>query len=197
MQKKSLQKSPINELQFYAKDRAIWRKWLEKNHKKAPNVWLILHNKSSKTKSVNYVEAVEEALCFGWIDSLKKKRDSESSFQMFSKRKPKSNWSKLNKTRVKELIKLNKMTPAGLEAIAIAKKNGMWTALNDVDKMIIPDDLQKEFSKNKKASENFTAFSPSAKKIILYWIQSAKKPETREKRISETVNSASQNKKAH
>ena len=193
----SQKRSPENELNFYAKDRDAWRKWHEKNNNKESNVWLILYRKASEIKSVNYAEAVEEALCFGWIDSLKKKRDDDSSYQMFGKRKPKSSWSKLNKTRVKELIKQDKMTPAGMEMITLAKKTGTWTALDSVDKLIIPDDLQKEFNKNKKSFENFTAFSPSSKKIILAWILSAKKPETRVKRIAETVDLARKNIKAH
>ena len=128
---------------FHAKTRKTWRKWLEKNHAKEKGVWLILYKKGNKVLCVNYVDAVEEALCFGWIDSIKKKRDEESSIQFFSKRKLKGNWAKSNRERVKKLIRQGLMTPAGQEMIDYAKKTGTWAASVETEKSVIPSDLKK------------------------------------------------------
>ncbi len=179
-----------------AKDRVVWRKWLVKNHLQENRVWLILYHKKSKIHSIYYDEAVEEALCFGWIDSVKYKRDEDSAYQMFTPRKLKSNWSKLNKERVEKMTKAGLMTPTGQKLIDFAKENGTWDVLNEIDDETIPEDLQHSFQKNKLAKANFEAFSSSAKKMILSWILSAKRTETRAKRIELTVLSASQNKKA-
>ncbi|WP_340062963.1 YdeI/OmpD-associated family protein [Ascidiimonas aurantiaca] len=175
---------------FHAKYRNEWRAWLEKNHSTEKSVWLIIYKKESETPSIYYPEAVEEALCFGWIDSKPNKRDEYSYYQFFSKRNPKSNWSQLNKEKVTKLIEQGLMQPAGYEMIKIAKQNGTWTALDEVENLIIPDDLQELFSNNKKAYENWENFPPSSKRGILEWILNAKKPETRQKRIEETVSLA-------
>jgi uncharacterized protein YdeI (YjbR/CyaY-like superfamily) len=182
---------------FYAKDQKAWRAWLKKNHSKEKSVWLILFKKKSSTPSVYYPEAVDEALCFGWIDSKPNKRDEESYFQFFAKRNSKSNWSKINKEKVAKLMKLGKMGKAGLEMVTLAKKTGTWDALNEVEEIVIPDDLQKAFSKSKIAATNFGAFPRSTKKGILDWILSAKRPETRQKRIDETVSLAKKNIRAN
>ena len=181
---------------FYAKSRKEWRKWLEKNSETEKSVWLIFYNKLSKIKSVPYEEAVEEGLCFGWIDSVKYKRDDESSYQYFSPRKLKSNWSKSNRDRVKKLTEAGLMTESGQKLIDHAKKSGTWHALVQVENSVIPEDLQKLFNKNKTAQKHFKAFSNSVKRMILEWILSAKRPETRAKRIEETVNLASKNLKS-
>jgi len=182
---------------FHAKTRKLWRKWLEKNHTKEKSVWLVMYRKDSKVPSVSYAEAVEEALCFGWIDSIKKKKDAESSIQFFSQRKPKSYWSRLNRERVEKLSKQGLITPAGQTVIDLAKTNGAWTALGDVEEIVIPSDLKKRFSRNVKAYRNFEGFPPSSKKIILLWILNAKTPETRRKRIEETVLLAKKNIRAN
>lgn len=183
--------------EFYAASRKAWRKWLEKNHKKEKNVWLVIYKKDSGVPSLTYAEAVEEALCFGWIDSKPNKRDDKSYVQLFAKRNPKSKWSALNKKRVAQLIRDGQMTPAGMEMIELAKKTGTWNALDEVDKLTIPSDLQKAFDKNKKAFTNWNAFPPSARKGILEWISNAKREETRAKRISDTVSLAAQNIRAN
>lgn len=183
--------------QYYAKSRKEWRKWLEKNHQSEKSVWLIIYHKNSSTKSCNYEEAVEEALCFGWIDSIAKKRDAESKFQYFSVRKPKSNWSKSNRDRVAKLTALGLIAESGQKMIDLAKQTGTWEALVDVQNSVIPEDLQKQLNKNKKALKHFLAFSPSSKRVILEWILNAKKAETRQKRIEETVKLASENIKAN
>jgi len=182
---------------IHIKTRAAWRKWLEKNHDKASSVWLIFYRKGAETSSVNYVDAVEEALCFGWIDSVKYPRDGESSYQYFAPRKPKGTWAKTNKERVERMMAQGLMTPAGQVHIDAAKKNGAWETLTEVDNMTLPPDLLKLFKSNKIAFSNFEKFSPSSKKVMLQWIVLAKRPETREKRIEAIVASAAENKKAY
>ena len=183
--------------EFYAKDRSSWRRWLEKNHVTAKNVWLLLHKKSSAESSVTYAEAVEEALCFGWIDSKPNKRDEHTYVQFFSERKAKSVWSKINKARIKQLMKDGKMTAAGLAKIEQAKADGSWKTLDEIEELIMPVGLQQAFKKNKKAATNFAAFPPSAAKAIYQWIVSAKTDATRDKRIAETVEQAALNIRAN
>lgn len=182
---------------FYAKTRSAWRKWLEKNCHSAKSVWLIIYHKGSKTPSVYYPEAVDEALCFGWVDSKPNKRDHESYYQFFAKRNPKSKWSKINKEKVERLMAEGLMTPAGMEMITLAKELGTWDALTPVDNLEEPDDLKKAFSKNKTAYKNWQAFPPSTKRGILEWLLNAKRLETRSKRIAETVSLAAQNIRAN
>lgn len=182
---------------FYAASRNAWRQWLQKNHAEEKSVWLILFKKQSDTPSVNYSEAVEEALCFGWIDSVANKRDENSYYQYFAKRKPKSNWSKSNKQRVEKLEAAGLIAEAGYAMIQLAKETGTWNALDDIEKLIVPPDLEKQFQANTKANNNWNGFSASARRGILEWISNAKRPETRNKRIAETVSLAAQNIKAN
>jgi len=182
---------------FYAKDQATWRKWLEGHHASQDAVWLIIYKKSSGTPSVYYPEAVDEALCFGWIDSKPNKRDDQSFYQFFSKRNPKSNWSRVNKEKIARLSKANKIALAGLEMIKVAKETGTWDALNDVENLIIPDDLQSALEATPKALDYFSAFPRSAKRGILEWIFNAKRAATREKRIKETAKLAGENIRAN
>ena len=184
-------------LAIAAADRKAWRRWLDKNHASATAVWLIIYHKASAQKSVYYDEAVEEALCYGWIDSIAHKRDAESKYQFFARRKPKSNWSKANRERAERMIAAGQMQPAGMAMIDLARDSGTWEALTDVQNAVVPDDLQSLFNKNKEAHANFLAFPPSSKRIILEWILNAKKPETRQKRITETVELAAKNIKAN
>ncbi len=182
---------------YYAKTRAAWRAWLQKNHQTQKSVWLIMYKKGSGIPSIYYPEAVEEALCFGWIDSKPNKRDENSHYQYFTKRNPKSNWSKLNKSRVEKLLSAGLIMPAGMEMIELAKQTGTWNALGVVDALSVPDDLQMAFDKNEIALTNWNAFSRSARWMILAWILSAKRTETRSKRIEETVRLAAENKRAN
>jgi uncharacterized protein YdeI (YjbR/CyaY-like superfamily) len=179
------------------KNRKEWRKWLEKHHRSEKAVRLIMYRKHSKTTGVPYADAVEEALCFGWIDGIKHKRDEDSSYQLFKPRSPKSNWSRSNRDRAAKLIAAGLMTKSGQAMIDIARQTGTWEALKDVENEVIPDDLQKLLARNKTANKNFQAFSSSSKKIILGWIISAKRPETRQKRIEQTVALAADNIKAN
>lgn len=182
---------------FHAKTRKEWREWLIHNHQIEKSVWLIIYKKDSDTPSIYYPEAVDEALCFGWIDSKPNKRDAYSYYQFFAKRNPKSNWSKVNKEKVTKLIEQELMQPAGYNMIEIAKQNGTWTALDEVEQIKIPHDLEQGFSNNKTAFDNWTTFSRSSKRGILEWILNAKKPETRQKRIEETISLAEKNIKAN
>ena len=173
--------------------RAAWRRWLQANHSKRTGVWLMYYRKGTATRSVSYIEAVEEALCFGWIDSIVKSVDSESYVQLFTPRKPKSSWSSTNKARVQRLIAAGLMTPAGLEKIELAKNNGSWESLDSVEALEVPDDFRRALNRNRKALANFEAFSPSKRKALLYRISGAKRAETRARRIQLAVELAAQN----
>ena len=183
----------------HPKTRNAWRKWLEKNHSTSPGIWMIYYKKETGKRKFDMADAVEEALCFGWIDSVANKLDAERSMQKFTPRKPKSVWSKINKQRVEKLIVQKLMTPAGLAKIELAKKNGSWDTLNSsdlhTDNNSMPEDLKKVLSKNKKAMTNFQAFSPGYRKRFFYWIDSAKRPETKAARIKQTLRMATANKK--
>lgn len=174
-----------------------WRAWLKAHHKKATSVWLVIYKKESSTPSVRYPDAVDEALCFGWIDSTPNKRDAESFKVRFARRNPKSRWSKVNKEKVERLLKEKRMAAAGLEMIELAKKSGTWTALDAIENMEVPEDLAKELKKRKGAAAYFDAFPRSAKKGILEWIIAAKRPETRAKRVAETATLAAKNLRAN
>jgi len=184
---------------FHPKTRNQWRKWLEKNHRSSPGIWMIYYKKETGKKAFSIAEAVEEALCFGWIDSVARKLDDERTMQKFTPRKSNSVWSKLNKQRIEKLIEQKLMNSAGLSKIEEAKKNGSWEALNSSDfhaeNNSLPDDLEKVLLKNKKALENFRAFPQGYRKRFLFWIDSAKTPETRAARIKQTFLMAVANKK--
>lgn len=181
---------------YHPKTRAEWRKWLAANHDRAKGIRLVLIKKKADIPGIMYSEAVEEALCFGWIDSTAGKLDEQRYTLYMSPRKPKSVWSKINKQRIQKLIKEGLMTAAGLSKIEAAKKDGSWSQVDAIDKLVMPPDLLAQFSANAESKRNFEAFSTSSKKIILFWIASAKREETRQKRIEETVRLAAQNIKA-
>ena len=170
-----------------------WRKWLELNHKNKNAVWLIFYKKKSSNFNLSWSDSVDEALCFGWIDSTKKSIDSERYQQYFCKRKAKSNWSKINKDKVKSLISQDLMKEEGYKSIEIAKENGSWSILDEVEALIIPEDLKIAFTNHKGSIEYFGSLSKSIKKSLLHWIVSAKRKETRQKRILEIVENASKN----
>ena len=172
-------------------DKKDLRKWLELNHNKKDAVWLIFYKKKSPNYNLSWSESVDEALCFGWIDSTKKSIDSEKYKQYFSKRKAKSNWSKINKDKVKTLIDQGLMEEQGYKSIEIAKENGSWTILDEVEALIIPEDLKEEFANYKGSIEYFDSQSKSVKKGLLHWVVAAKRKETRQKRILEIVENAS------
>ncbi len=174
-------------------DKQDWRKWLELNHNKKEAVWLIFYKKKSPNHNLSWSESVDEALCFGWIDSTKKTIDEERYMQYFSRRKPNSIWSKINKEKVSKLIQNNLMTKAGFDSIETAKQNGSWTILDEVEALVIPEDLKEELANYKGSMEYFDSLSKSVKKILLHWVIFAKRTETRQKRILEIVENASNN----
>jgi uncharacterized protein YdeI (YjbR/CyaY-like superfamily) len=181
----------------HPKSRAAWRKWLAKNHTRKEGIWLISYKKATGKPRVDYEESVEEALCFGWVDSKGNKLDDERTMLWFAPRKKGSGWSRPNKERMERLIKAGLMAPAGLAKVEAAKKDGSWNALDAVEALEIPPDLAKAFSKNKTAKKFFDAFPRSVKRAILEWISNAKKPETRAARILDTITRAERNIRAN
>ena len=177
---------------FYPTSRQAWRIWLSEHHISKQAVWLVQYKKSANIPTISWSEAVEEALCFGWIDGIRKSIDHERYIQFFTKRKPRSTWSKINKAKVLELIEAGLMTTAGHESIIRAKENGSWTILDEVEELVIPHDLEVEFSRQPEAKAFFLTLSKSIRKAILQWIAFAKRPETKAKRIAEVVDLASQ-----
>jgi len=180
---------------FNVNTKAEWRQWLEENHHIEQSVWLVCNTKKSNLPVVHWTELVDEALCFGWIDSTRKTIDEGSFMQLFSRRKPKSTWSKINKEKVQKLIENNLMTKAGFEIIRIAKENGSWNILDSVEDLTIPEDLNEAFKEYEGSEVYFQSLSKSMKKMLLQWIVLAKRPETRKKRIDEIAGQAAQNKK--
>jgi uncharacterized protein YdeI (YjbR/CyaY-like superfamily) len=178
------------------KNRNEWRLWLRKNHNKEMIVWLIYYKKHVNKKSVVQPEAVEEALCYGWIDSIVKRIDEERYIQKFTPRNEKSIWSDVNKKRVEKLINKGKMTEPGMEKIRIAKKNGSWNKIQNFTNIEkIPNELKIVLSKNKIALSNFDQLASSHKKQYIYWIGTAKKEETRKRRSEKAVQLLVKNKK--
>jgi uncharacterized protein YdeI (YjbR/CyaY-like superfamily) len=172
---------------FCPKSRQEWREWLEDNHLEKQSIWLIYYKKKTNIPTVTYSDAVDEALCFGWIDSKAKSIDEKKSMQFFSKRKIKSVWSKVNKDKVARLSEAGLMAQAGLNTVEIAKQNGSWTILDEAEALIIPNDLELEFQKSPNSKDYFLSLSRSDKRIILQWLTMAKRSETRMKRIEEIV----------
>lgn len=178
---------------FHPKSRSEWRIWLEQNHQSEKSVTLIVARKGSKLPGVSYGEAVEEALCFGWIDTTGNRKDTESFYLRFARRNPKGYWSRSNRERAERLLKQGLMTKAGQDMIDLAKRTGTWMALEKMQSLEIPADLQELFDQNRKAFDNFQAFPPSSRRMILFWISGAKRPETRQRRIEATVVCAENN----
>ena len=176
--------------EYCPKSQKEWRNWLRANHLNQKAVWLVYFKKKSPRHNLSWSEAVDEALCFGWIDSTARPIDDEKYKQYFSKRKPKSNWSKINKDKVKELKEQGLMEAAGLKSIEVAKENGSWTFLDQIEALIIPEDLDYALTQVPKATDYFNGLGKSDKKILLHWVLSAKRPATRQKRISEIAESA-------
>ena len=171
-----------------------WRDWLKNNHSKASEAWVILYKKKSEKEGLKYVEAVEEAICYGWIDSKMNRVDEDTFRQRFSPRRKNSIWSKSNKDLATRLIAEGKMMKAGYEAIKEGKRSGKWQdAYSSKTLPAIPDDLQRALQASPIAQERFQAFPNSTKLIYIHWIQSAKRPETRAKRIKQVVERAAKN----
>ncbi len=169
---------------------AEWRAWLESNHASASAVWLIYRKKGSGLRSLSWSEAVDEALCFGWIDSKVQPLDEHRYEQWFTVRKARSVWSKINKDKVDQLAAEGRMAPAGLAVIEVAKANGSWTILDDAENLVLPADLAAALAARPGASDGYEAYSRSTKRYVLSLLATAKRPETRAKRIAEAADDA-------
>lgn len=178
---------------IHAPTLADWRAWLAQHHDQAKSIWLVIYKKQSGVPSAYYDEAVDEAMCFGWVDSSINKRDDKSYFQYFARRNPKSNWSRVNKQKVKRLLAAGRMAAPGLKMVEIAKETGTWTALDGVENLEIPEDLQVAFARYPGSADHFENFPRSVKRGILEWIFNAKRPPNRAKRIEETASLAKDN----
>lgn len=188
----------MSELQkVFIEDISQLRDWLKTNYSQKQSVWLVKWKKEFVEEYISYEEIVDELLCFGWVDSLPRKLDEKKTMLRISPRNPKSNWSKVNKEKVGRLILDGKMEEPGLIMVEKAKRNGTWDFLNDVEKLIIPNDLEKAFKNYDKAKYYYQRFPNSSKRGILEWIKNAKQESTRQKRIEETAAKAAVNIKAN
>jgi uncharacterized protein YdeI (YjbR/CyaY-like superfamily) len=185
---------PLKDLpSFQPKSRKEWRAWLKKNHTKSPGVWLVYAKKHTGIPTLTYDESVEEALCYGWIDSLRHPVDDVLWKMVFTPRKPKSRWSAPNKKRVEAMVKAGLMTAAGMALVTLAKKSGTWDALGHVDQLQAPEDLMKSLTANRAAKKNWPGYPANIKKSLLYRLSDAKRPETRAKRIAGIVDIVARN----
>jgi uncharacterized protein YdeI (YjbR/CyaY-like superfamily) len=180
------------------KSRAEWRRWLAAHHAQANGVWLVTYKKAADPKRyLSYDDIVEEAICFGWVDSLPRTVDAQRSMRLVAPRRPKSAWSAVNKARVERLAAAGRLAPSGLAVIERAKADGSWSKLNEVEALVTPPDLTAALARHGSATVNFASFPRSSKRIILEWIASAKSEATRLKRIEETARLAAENRRAN
>lgn len=178
---------------IYAKNRKEWRSWLQKNYKSEKGIWLIYHKKHTRKESVPYTDAVEEAICFGWIDGRIKKIDNDKYMQLYSPRTSKSLWSEINVERAKKMIKQGSMTKYGLKVFREGTKTK--ARIPSSKNFSVPSYFRESLAKNEKARNNFQKISPSAKLAYVYWVGTAKTDKTRQKRIKITIEQLSKNKK--
>jgi uncharacterized protein YdeI (YjbR/CyaY-like superfamily) len=177
-------------------DRATWRAWLEANHATVRGVWLVTWRSRSGRRGLEYEDAVQEALCFGWVDSTAGRVDDDRGKLYFAPRRPRSGWSASNKVRLERLIADGRMTPAGMAAVERAKANGSWTMLDSVERLEVPGDLARALEARPPAAANFASFPPSARKQMLAWVATAVRPETRALRIGAIADSAARRRRA-
>jgi uncharacterized protein YdeI (YjbR/CyaY-like superfamily) len=170
---------------FEPADRAAWRNWLDRNHRTSTGVWLVF--RKGAARQLTYDASVEEALCFGWIDSTLNPIDASRYMQLFTPRKAKSGWSRINKARVLKVIAEGLMMPAGRQKIAAAKRDGSWKALDAVESLKVPADFRAALDANPDARANYDALTASGKKRYLHWINNVKRPETRARRVQEAL----------
>jgi uncharacterized protein YdeI (YjbR/CyaY-like superfamily) len=176
--------------QVLVTSRAQWRAWLERNADTSPSIWLVTYKRSSGRPAPTYDDVVEEALCFGWIDSTIRTRDAQTSMLLLSPRKPGSTWAATNKVRVERLIASGLMTERGLRAIEVARANGAWELLDSVERLEVPDDLAAALDAQPAARAFFDAMPPGIRKQSLWYVASAKRPATRASRIDRIVTAA-------
>ncbi|HEX8276265.1 MAG TPA: YdeI/OmpD-associated family protein [Longimicrobiaceae bacterium] len=192
-------KTPAPELPVLLfEDQAAWAEWLDRNHPDAPGVWLRHAKKDSGISSVSYAEALDVALCYGWIDSQKKSWDESTWIQKWGPRGPRSIWSKVNRDKVDALVAAGRMKPAGLAAVEAARADGRWDAAYDSQSnATVPDDLRAALDASPKAAEFFATLNGANRYAILFRVQTAKKPETRAKRIAGFIQMLERGEKMH
>jgi uncharacterized protein YdeI (YjbR/CyaY-like superfamily) len=182
--------------QLFAANRGQWRAWLEKNHSSKKEVWLIYHKVHTGKPSIPYDDSVEEAMCFGWVDGIIKNLDDEKFGRKFMPRTKNSRWSELNKKRVEKMIKEGKMTEAGMTRVREAKQSGEWRRVpSERRELEVPPFFKNALAKNKKASDYFNTLARTYKRHFVAWVSSAKREETRMKRLAEALHYLEQNKK--
>jgi uncharacterized protein YdeI (YjbR/CyaY-like superfamily) len=174
-----------------------WRAWLAEHHGRRTGVWLVTWRAGSTGPKISYEESVEQALCFGWVDSKGRALDAARTMLWFAPRKPRSGWSRPNKQRVAKLLAAGLMAPAGLAVVEAARADGSWTLLDAVEDLVVPDDLAAAFDAHPPAREHWEAFPRSVKRGVLEWIVQARRPETRARRVAETAEKASRNERAN
>ena len=177
---------------FFAADRAAWREWLAAHHAESTRVWLLLHKKHVETPSIGYDEAVEEALCWGWIDGLTNRWDERSYAVRFTPRKPGSVWSESNVARVERMIAAGLMTSAGQALVDEAKRRGAWDEAASGRLDVTPPDLEEALAADSAALARWRAWAPSRRRTYIYWVLDAKRPETRERRVAEVARRAAE-----
>ena len=180
----------------HADDRATWRAWLEANHATSSGAWLVTWRRRSGRLGLDYEAAIEEALCFGWVDSTAGRVDDDRGKLYFAPRKPRSGWAAANKARIERLLAEGRMAPAGITAIERAKANGSWEVLDSAERLVVPADLAAALEARPPAAANFAGFPPSARKQVLAWVALAMRPETRADRIRRVVDAAERNVRA-
>jgi uncharacterized protein YdeI (YjbR/CyaY-like superfamily) len=173
-----------------------WREWLAANHARTSGVWLVTWKASAPGHTVGYEEAVEQALCFGWVDSKAKGVDAERTMLWFAPRRTRSGWARTNKQRIERLTAAGLMAPAGQAVIDAAKADGSWTLLDDVEDLVVPADLAAAFDAHPGARKNWDAFPRSPRRMMLVWLVEARKPETRAKRVTEIAEHAARGERA-
>lgn len=180
----------------HVEERAAWRAWLEANHATSKGCWLVAWKPATGRPAVDYESAIQEALCFGWVDSQARTLDAERSALLFTPRKPGSGWAGTNKRRIAQLETDGLMRPAGAAIIAAAKADGTWTLLDDVEAGVVPDDLAAALDAHAGARSTWDGFPPGVQRGMLTWLVTAKRPETRAKRIAEIAEQAAAGKRA-
>ncbi len=180
----------------HADDRATWRAWLDNHHADATGCWLVTWRAGAGHPGLSYEEAIEEATCFGWVDSTAGRFDEDRGKLYFAPRKARSPWAATNKARVARLTAQGRMMPAGIAAVEAAKENGYWEILDSAERLEVPDDLDAAFALRAPSAENFAAFPPSARKQMLAWVALARRPETRAARIDKIAAAAQRNERA-
>jgi uncharacterized protein YdeI (YjbR/CyaY-like superfamily) len=178
-------------------DRAAWRAWLEANHATSPGIWLVRWKSSSGSPALSFDELVEEALCFGWIDSRAGTVDADRNRIVVTPRRPGSGWSMVNKERIARLEAAGLLAPAGRAAIEAARRDGSWTKLDEAHSLVVPDDLADAFASHPGSRDQFDAFPPSARRAILEWVTTARRPETRARRVERVAADAAVGERAN